>query len=250
MARKSAEAEVGRKAPKSPKSPVTTATGTPVKRARVALEAPRRERRKQETRTREARDRLLAATIEVLMQRGYAGLTTKEVAATAQLSNGALMHHFATKAELVVAATEAVYAVALERGARTAASPDAKAHPLEGFIDDSIDVYLDWPFLVALEVIIVARTDAELMSRVTPVMEHYRQETNARWLAVFEAAGMTSPDAQRVLDLTLNLVRGIAVNQLWHADIAYCRAQIADWKQIILAHLASAARIERKRAGP
>lgn len=228
-----------RKSAKAGQTSDTNVQGQAAEAVDALTPAPVRTRRKQETRTREARDKLLAATIEVLMRRGYAGLTTKEVAAVAQLSNGALMHHFATKAELVVAATEAVYTVALERGARTANSPHAQRHPIEGFIDDALDVYLDWPFLVALEVIIVARTDAALMASITPVMERYRQLTNERWLKVFVAAGMTRKDAQRVLDLTLNVVRGMAVNQLWHADKAYCHEQIAEWKRVIFAHLAS-----------
>ena len=51
-------------------------------------------RRTQESRSQAARERLLAATIEVLIDRGYNGLTTKEVAARAGFSNGALVHHY------------------------------------------------------------------------------------------------------------------------------------------------------------
>ena len=46
-------------------------------------------RRTQESRSRAARERLLAATIEVLVDRGYNGLTTKEVATRAGFSSGA-----------------------------------------------------------------------------------------------------------------------------------------------------------------
>src|SRR6266852_2132036 len=83
----------------------------PVPRAAMSTRPPRRtqERRTQESRSRAARERLLAATIEVLIDRGYNGLTTKEVATRAGFSSGALVHHFRTKADLVVAATAHVY---------------------------------------------------------------------------------------------------------------------------------------------
>src|SRR5690606_41123909 len=147
-------------------SAVDEATAAPAK------STPRAPRRTQEDRTREAKERLLQATIDVMIRRGYNGLTTKEVASTAGLSNGALMHHYASKAELVMAATTAVYDECIVRGQRIARTAEAVKKPLEGFISDSLSVYFDWPFLAALEVIMVARTDDELMSRITPVMEH------------------------------------------------------------------------------
>src|SRR5262249_26241777 len=87
----------------------TLPTGRPgVSVPRPAV-SPRPQRRTQESRSRAARERLLAATIEVLIDRGYNGLTTKEVASRAGFSNGALVHHYRTKADLVIAATAHVY---------------------------------------------------------------------------------------------------------------------------------------------
>ncbi len=186
-------------------------------------------RRKQEDRSRDARERLLSATIEVLLQRGYNGLTTKEVAKTAGMSNGALMHHYATKGELVIAATKAVYDEWILRGQRIARTPEAVEHPLEGFISDSTSVYFDWPYFAALEVVIVARTDEALMRHIVPVMEHYRETTNALWLEVFRKAGYSETDAQSILNLTLNMVRGMGINRIWKHDDARYRALLKDW---------------------
>lgn len=190
-------------------------------------------RRSQEDRSRDARERLLSATIDVLMERGYNGLTTKEVAKAAGLSNGALMHHYATKAELVVAATTAVYDECILRGQRIAKTPQAVENPIEGFISDSISVYFDWPYIAALEVIIVARTDDALMQHIIPVMQHYRETTNALWLAVFIKAGYTEDDARIILNLTLNLVRGMGINRIWKHDDARYQTLLNDWLQLM-----------------
>lgn len=197
-------------------------------------------RRRQEDRSRDAREKLLNATIEVLLRKGYNGLTTKDVALAAGLSNGALMHHFTTKAELVVAATAKVYEEALERGQRVARTEQAVHQPLEGFLTDCLSVYFDWPFVAALEVIVVARTDPGLMEQMLPVMEEFRVNCDRTWLEVFGRAGVPEAKATRLLNLTLNLVRGMAVNRLWRHDDAHYRQFLDDWLAIANRELRSA----------
>jgi AcrR family transcriptional regulator len=45
-------------------------------------------------------DRILTAALRVLAERGYAGLTMDAVRRSAQVSNGSLYHHFASRAHL------------------------------------------------------------------------------------------------------------------------------------------------------
>lgn len=100
-------------------------------------------------------------------------------------------------------------------------------------ITDSLSIYFDWPFIAALEVIMVARTDPGLMARVLPVMEEYRDTVNAIWLEVFEHAGVAPATARTVLNLTLNLVRGMAINGLWRKDEALYRQQLQEWVTLL-----------------
>ena len=57
--------------------------------------------RTQQARREATRNALLEATIQCLVQQGYAGTTTRAVAERAGVSAGALQHHFASKQELV-----------------------------------------------------------------------------------------------------------------------------------------------------
>ena len=66
--------------------------------------AARRPRRTQAERRATTRAALLDATIDVLVERGYAGLTTTAVCERAGVTRGAQAHYFATKGELVVQA--------------------------------------------------------------------------------------------------------------------------------------------------
>src|SRR5262245_50397043 len=59
-------------------------------------------RRTQEERSASTRARLLDATVASLIDSGYAGATTTDVCPRAGLSRGAQLHHFPTRADLVV----------------------------------------------------------------------------------------------------------------------------------------------------
>ncbi len=70
--------------------------------------APRR-RRTQAERTAETRSKLIDATIECLIERGYVGTTTLAVCKQAGVSHGSLLHHFGRREVLLGAALVAVY---------------------------------------------------------------------------------------------------------------------------------------------
>jgi AcrR family transcriptional regulator len=67
-------------------------------------------RRTQAERTAETRGKLIEATIECLIERGYVGTTTLAVCRLAGVSHGSLLHHFGKREVLLGAALEAVYA--------------------------------------------------------------------------------------------------------------------------------------------
>jgi AcrR family transcriptional regulator len=70
----------------------------------------------------ETRGRLLQATIDLLVERGYPRLTVADIARRAGVSNGARVHHFPTKEDLVVAANEQLYGDAVARSGRLGAA--------------------------------------------------------------------------------------------------------------------------------
>lgn len=200
--------------------------------------SPPSQRRTQADRTRVTREKLMQAAIDVLLEQGYSRLTTKEVARVAGVSNGALMHHFTSKAELVVAATAMVYDEAIVRGQRVAQTVDADRKPIEGYLSDCMSVYFDWPFIAAIETIMVARTDPQLMEQILPVMERYRATCDEIWLKVFKRAGLSTARAKLLLNLTLNLVRGMALNRLWRHDDRNYHAYLKEWVAIAAREIA------------
>jgi AcrR family transcriptional regulator len=192
-------------------------------------------RRTQEERSAEMRQRLLLATIDVLLQSGYAGLTTAQVDARAGVTSGARVHHYRTKADLVIAATSYIYERAGELGQRRANAASSSAEPIRGYVEDCISIYFDWPFVTANEIIIAARTDPHLMARIRPVLERFHATMKQTWLEALIKAGCERQQAEEDLQLTLNLIRGMAVNRLWHEDSAEHERSLDDWcRQVTL----------------
>lgn len=195
----------------------------------------RRVRRTQQERSSETREKLLQSTIEVLIERGYNGLSLAQVHEQAGLSSGARVHHYRTKADLVIAATAFAYEKAIEAGRHLAEKSFVGSDPLAGFIADSRTIYFDWPFIVALEILVPARTDPTLAAKIKPIMERYRNTTNETWRAVFCNAGFSPKQADRIINLTLNLIRGMAINSVWQSDPQHYEEILADWRGLIAA---------------
>lgn len=72
-------------------------------------ESAARPRRKQADRTAETRAALFAATIKLLHIHGYAGTSTEAIAAEANVSRGALRHHYPTRALLMADVLYEIY---------------------------------------------------------------------------------------------------------------------------------------------
>src|SRR5438309_2003183 len=124
-------------------------------------EPPRLPRTQQQRRD-ETRGPVLDATAESLIEVGFNRTTTLEVQRRANVSRGALLHHFPSKAELLVAAIDHL---AYMRGAQLKAL--ASALP-EGRARTDAVLELLWQcfsgefFQVAMELRAAARTDGEL----------------------------------------------------------------------------------------
>ena len=186
-------------------------------------------RRTQQMRSQESRRKLMEATIEVLLERGYAGLTTAQVDERAGVSSGARVHHYRSKLDLVVAAAEFIYERAAELGQHRAEAASRSAEPIRKFVDDCLTIYFDWPFKASVDLVLVARTDPEMMRRIHPVLDGFHRKMRQTWLDALIAAGYEKKQAETDLRLTLNLIRGMALNNIWESDACEYRKLLDEW---------------------
>ncbi|MGI9085764.1 MAG: TetR/AcrR family transcriptional regulator [Aeromicrobium sp.] len=160
-------------------------------------------------RTRAMRLRLLEATIECLVEVGWAGTTTTVVSERAGVSRGAQLHHFPSKQELVVAAVEH-----LSQRRRDVMAASAAELPVEGRTRAILDVlaqqFVSPVFFAALELWVAARSDTDLRVAVAPLERRVGRETHAyalEMLGVDESVGHN----RELVQGTLDLVRGLGL---------------------------------------
>jgi AcrR family transcriptional regulator len=173
----------------------------------------KRVRRTQEERSAETRGRLLDATIDCLTDLGYAATTTTVIAERAGLSRGAQLHHFPTKAELVAAAVEHLTRRISDELFEEAAKLPADGDRVSAAVDLLWARFSTPMFPAWLELLVASRTDAELRVHLDEVERRLEAAIQGRTVEVFGGEASRAPGFQLALDLTLNLMYGMALEQ-------------------------------------
>ncbi|GAB3243444.1 TetR/AcrR family transcriptional regulator [Nocardioides dilutus] len=194
----------------------------------------------QEERTRAMRARLMEATVELLVERGFSGTSTTLVSERAGVSRGAQLHHFPTKNDLVVAAVEHLTEV---RGAELAAAAEALptgARRTRAVLQMLGDHFTSPVFTAALELWVAARTDETLLAAVAPLEQRVGREVH-RLTVELLGADESTPGVRELVQATLDLVRGLGLAGTI-SDDARRRGRILDqWARTLDSALGKAA---------
>ena len=180
----------------------------------------------QEERTRAMRARLLEATVDCLVERGFGGTSTTLVSERAGVSRGAQLHHFPTKNDLVVAAVEHLTEVRGAELAAAAARLPTGPRRTRAVLRMLGDHFASPVFAAALELWVAARTDEHLMAAVAPLELRVGRETH-RLTVELLGADETQPGVRELVQATLDLVRGLGLANTI-TDDAPRRARILD----------------------
>ena len=125
-------------------------------------------RRTQAERSAATREALVQAALELLVERGWAGVTSVAVCARAELTRGAFVHHFDGLPQLFSAALDHRYAALAEAAA---------ARPAPASVADLITA--GWEsmttidFKVVIEAWLAAANDRALAAEIGPVIEGF-----------------------------------------------------------------------------
>jgi AcrR family transcriptional regulator len=197
-----------------------------------------RVRRTQEERSAETRGRLLDATIESLIDLGYAATTTTVIAERVGLSRGAQLHHFPTKAELVAEAVEH-----LSRRIGEDLIHETSKLPVDGDrVAAAVDLlwsrYATPLFPAWLELLVASRTDAELRRRLHAVEDRLVHSIQQRAEEIFGKEARAEPGYELAIELTLSLMQGMALTRAVAVGAARRRnkreaAMLAAWKDVV-----------------
>ena len=160
------------------------------------------------------RTRLLDATIDCLVELGWAGTSTTEVVRRAGVSRGAQVHHYPSKDDLVLAAIEHLLARRLEEYRVTfEALPPARRTPAEAF-------ELLWSqcmgpsFEAWLELAVATRTSPALRERFIDVERRFSDATVDLFQTMFAEAAADREFATIAMRFTFSILDGLAIARL------------------------------------
>lgn len=184
----------------------------------MATVSARPPRRTQAERSASTRTKLLDATVACLLEVGYARVTTTEIAERAGVSRGAQLHHFPTKAELVLTAVEHLF----ER--RITEFKSAFAGLPAGVDRAAVAVDLLWSmvsgptFYAALELIVAARTDRELHRSVTAFSDRLYTTVDRTFAELFPIPANVQHLYRGTATFALVLMEGLALAKIVSTD--------------------------------
>lgn len=186
----------------------------------------------QADRTRAMRSRLLEATVELLVERGFSGTSTTLVSERAGVSRGAQLHHFPTKNDLVVAAVEHLTELRGAELAEALGSVPCGAGRTRAVLWVLGDHFSSPVFTAALELWVAARTDEALLAAVAPLEQRIGRETHR---LTVEALGVDESRAgsRQLVQATLDLVRGLGLASTITDDTRRRRRILEQWARTL-----------------
>ncbi|MFE3445979.1 TetR/AcrR family transcriptional regulator [Nocardia sp. NPDC059180] len=165
---------------------------------------PTREQQRTATRT-----RILDTATHLLVERGYAGLSTVAVQEAAGLSRGALLHHFPTIHTLIAALVEHLVQLN-ELAAREAAETiGASADPVDRTLTALLETMTRPPAQAELELWAAARTDPALATVLRDSERRAGRDLDRVIDTLFGQEITTHSRYPAIRDLTIAMLRGV-----------------------------------------
>lgn len=170
-----------------------------------------RERRTQAERRAHTHAALLDATTRCLVERGYSRTSTNDIIRIAGVSRGALLHHFASKAELLGAAVDHVVTRCEVEFRESFAALPVEERTLERAVDQLWDLFRGPSYDAALELLVAARTDPELRTVLQAVLARFERNVSADFGVLFPATASV-PQSRAVVRFAFAALQGAAIN--------------------------------------
>jgi AcrR family transcriptional regulator len=159
---------------------------------------------------------ILEATIKCLEKYGYARVTSDLIVKEARISRGAMLHHYASRHDLIVGAIDYIFYRRMQRFTARIASLTEKER-----IEDIAGLERYWEcvqapeFAAYIELAIAARTDPELRKIFLPKAKHYEAIERRETLRVFPE-WQNSPTYDLAVDFCIASMEGLLIQRdIW-----------------------------------
>jgi AcrR family transcriptional regulator len=159
-------------------------------------------------------DKLLAASLELLCEKGYARFRSAEVAERSGMSQGSVFRYFPTKMALIEASLERSLADHLERLASVFASLPAEQRSRRTLMLNLWAVLSHREFAWTYEVYAAAAHDDELRTTLSDVLLKHRVNVDELSMSLATDMGVHPRDVANAVNVVLWAMQGLVLNDL------------------------------------
>ena len=173
----------------------------------------------QQRKSAQTRIGILEAAIDCLATHGYARTTTQLIAETAEISRGAMLHHYPTKGALI----EAIIAYCFYKRMQMLTDGVRNISELQR-VQEFAGLEILWRSFFSrehrayLELNIAARTDPEVRESFTPQARRFQRIWREQGIRIFPEWAAEPERLARAADLVEAVLEGLALNsEAWEA---------------------------------
>lgn len=171
----------------------------------------------QQRKSAQTRTAILEAAIDCLSQYGYARTTTQLIAQVAKISRGAMLHHYATKQELIASVIDYTFYKRMEifTNGISSLTEEQRVQDLEG-VERYWESLVTREFSAYIELLMAARTDEELRQIFVPKAQRYDRIEREEVLRVFPEWQDKQEAYLLAMDFCVAAIEGLLLNrEIW-----------------------------------
>ncbi|TDX32124.1 TetR family transcriptional regulator [Modicisalibacter xianhensis] len=192
------------------------------------------QRQTQEERSRQTQARIMKGTLECILNKGIRATSTTDVARQAEVSRGALLHHYPTKESLMRAALEDLLNREVESVRDMAERVSAGTLDFDTLLDTLHDHFKGDLFMVTLEYLTTARTDDSIKEVLIPLAARFNESLESIWEHLQSNTRHSTHENRVALNATLCMMRGMGAQSIWRDDPALYRDMLLFWKRTLI----------------
>jgi len=171
--------------------------------------------------------KLMAATIEALHQFGYAATTTIMVAKMADVSRGAMLHHFPNKVSLMLACMNETYEAERAYYRQKLLPIKDPAERAFALVDAAWDCFRSPTGVARTEIWLATRSDPELAAQLLPLYREDLIRSRKAMRAFLSQAGLKDEAfADGFLTFSVATCRGLAMSAALGTDEAQIQRSV------------------------
>jgi AcrR family transcriptional regulator len=189
---------------------------------------------RQEEKSQEARRRIAEAAIDCLVELGYHGSSTTRIVERSGMSRGAMQHHFPSKQDLIVGATDILLEGVIRRSEPLLADLEARRIGFPELVERLWKHFIgSRRYQAVLELMNASRTDPELQSRITPTLDRWNRIIDERMARLFSSVSGDPSEVALLMQMTRALLRGLALRDGGPLPPAMVRRMLERWAQLV-----------------